>query len=85
MRTLVRDGKTYTLVCARFRCPWCTTMAESTVNHPRDFASCVCGAVTIDGGIGLGATLNAPDLTDVLDLSLYRADDGTVITKLGGS
>jgi len=66
-----------TLLCRRFKCLACNTLAETSTAHPRDFVSCVCGEISIDGGITPGATVNGTP-SRMEDRSLYRAEDGTL-------
>jgi hypothetical protein len=66
-----------TLLCRRFKCLACNTLAETSTAHPRDFAACDCGEVSIDGGIGAGATVNGPP-AQMEDYSLYKTEDGTL-------
>jgi hypothetical protein len=77
MPTLVHNGTSYTLICRRFKCLACGTLAETSKTHPREFAACDCGEVSIDGGIGVGATVNGTP-SRMEDCSLYRAEDGTL-------
>lgn len=77
MPTIVVEGKTYTLIQRRFRCLTCGTLAETSTAHPREVVACVCGEVSVDGGIGVGATVNGTP-SRMEDLSLYRAEDGTL-------
>ena len=77
MQVLFRNGKPYTLVCRRFKCLACGTLAETTAADPRDVVACDCGAVSIDGGIEVGATVNGPP-SQMQDYSLYKAEDGSL-------
>jgi hypothetical protein len=77
MQTIVVDGKAYTLITRRFRCGLCKSVAETSDPHPRNFVACLCGAVSIDGGLDPGATVNGNPAA-MEDLSVYRAEDGTL-------
>lgn len=73
MPAIVYEGRTYVLKRRRIKCLLCGTLAETSVSHPRDFVACSCGATSIDGGIGLGATINGDPATQQ-DVSVYRTE-----------
>lgn len=74
------EGRSYALITIRFKCLACGTYAESSSSNSRDLASCACGAVGIDGGISLGATLNG-NPREMEDQSVFQADDGTILPQ----
>jgi hypothetical protein len=77
MQVIFLNGKAYTLACRRFKCLACGTLAETSQAHPREFVACVCGEVSIDGGIGAGATVNGTP-SRMENHSTYIAEDGSV-------
>lgn len=64
MPSLVFDGDRYVLSHFKYQCLLCKDTIES--KHSRDFVSCSCSAVSLDGGVKEGRILgNANEMRDV--------------------
>lgn len=77
MRSLVHDGERYVLTRFRYQCLLCDGIVEST--HVRDFVSCPCGALSLDGGLKEGRILGSPN--DMRDVSVWTTEQSKVLPQ----
>ena len=67
------EGRTYVLKTIKYKCLQCNTFCTTSNPYP-DMAKCECGAVEVDGGISMGATVNGNPWA-YEDYSIYRAEN----------
>jgi hypothetical protein len=73
MPAIQHEGRSYVLKTFKMLCLTCHTLCETSKPYPA-MASCECGAVSIDGGISMGATVNGEPFA-MKDFSIYRTED----------
>lgn len=67
------EGRTYVLKTIKYKCLQCNTFCETSQPYP-NMAKCECGAVSVDGGISMGATVTG-NTWAYEDYSIYRAEN----------
>jgi hypothetical protein len=73
MPAIEYESRTYVLKTLKFMCLKCRNMCVTSNPYP-DTVMCKCGAVRIDGGISMGATINGNPWA-YEDYSIYRAEN----------
>jgi hypothetical protein len=73
MPAIEYEGRTYVLKTIKYKCLKCNTVCETSQPYP-NMAKCECGAVGVDGGISMGATVNGNPWA-FEDCSIYRAEN----------
>jgi hypothetical protein len=73
MPVIQHEGRMYVLKTIKKKCLKCGTFCETSNPYP-DIAKCQCGAVSVDGGISMGATVNGNPWA-MEDYSIYRAEN----------
>jgi hypothetical protein len=73
MPSIQHGDRTYVLKTIKYKCLTCNTFCETSQPYPT-MAQCDCGAVGVDGGISMGATVNGNPWA-YEDYSIYRAEN----------